>query len=154
MYFFIKTLLLALFINSHFSLAHYAVLSGPTELFHLNEIHNELRLDESEKQESLFSGRVTAEQAAIAAIESFLTDGNDVESPLALSLGAGEDLFSHLNRSSTKIGFMFAGEAAEHGERVENNWIIELRIPSLSDHLFFAIVDRTGKNPVYNYGFN
>lgn len=149
-----KYLLILLSFVTLLSPAHFAVLQGPLEQFHLTETHNELRLDESEKQERLFPEAITAKQAAVLAIQSFLTDGTDIESPLAIAQGADVDLFSHFNRSTTRIGFMFVGEEAEHGERVNENWIIELRIPSLSDHIFFAIVDRTGHTPVYNYGFN
>ena len=44
--------------------------------------------------------------------------------------------------------------APEDGERVEENWIFVLSLPDLSDHIYWAIVDREGKLPAYNYGFN
>jgi len=42
----------------------------------------------------------------------------------------------------------------EQGERVENNWVFMLSLPTLSDHIFWSIVERSGKNQTYSYGFN
>ncbi|NJL74763.1 MAG: hypothetical protein HC892_06715 [Saprospiraceae bacterium] len=42
----------------------------------------------------------------------------------------------------------------ENGERVESNWVFMLSLPTLSDHTFWGIADRTGATPAYNYGFN
>ncbi|NBX76915.1 MAG: hypothetical protein EBQ92_10210 [Proteobacteria bacterium] len=134
-------------------IAHYAVLTAPLEPFHLTEIHNRLQVDEAQTQEELFSGEVKAEKAVTLAIESILTDGSHVESPLALA-GSREELFEHLNRPTSEINFVNVGEKPEHGESVDENWIIELRIRSLSDHIFWSVVDRAGKKPTYNYGFN
>jgi len=136
-----------------FLLAHYAVLTAPLEAFHLTETHNKLQVDEAQKQEKLFPGTIGAEKAATLAIESFLTDGSHVESPLALA-NSKEDLFTYLNQPTSEIQFVYVGEEPEHGESVNDNWIIELRIRSLSDHIFWSVVDRQGKKPTYNYGFN
>lgn len=43
---------------------------------------------------------------------------------------------------------------AENGEQVKDNWIFMLRLPTLSDHLFWIIVDRTAIKEPYVYGFN
>jgi len=134
-------------------IAHYAVLTAPLEPFHLTEIHNKLQVDEAQKQEELFPGPIQAEKAVTLALESFLSDGSDIESPLALA-GSRETLFSHLNRPTSEINFVYVGEEAEHGETVDKNWIIELRIRSLSDHIYWAVIDRTGNKSPYNYGFN
>jgi hypothetical protein len=136
-----------------FLIAHYAVLTAPLEAFHLTEIHNKLQVDEAQKQEKLFPGTIGAEKAVTLAIESFLTDSSHVESPLALA-NSKEDLFSYLNQPTSEIQFVYVGEEPEHGESVNDNWIIELRIRSLSDHIFWSVVDRMGKKPTYNYGFN
>lgn len=42
----------------------------------------------------------------------------------------------------------------EQGESTRDNWIFVLRIPTLSDHLYWVIVDRRGQNAPYIYGFN
>jgi hypothetical protein len=136
-----------------FLIAHYAVLTAPLEAFHLTETHNKLQVDEAQKQEKLFPGTIGAEKAVTLAIESFLTDGSHVESPLAIA-NSKKDLFTYLNQPSSEIQFVNVGEEPEHGESVNDNWIIELRIPSLSDHIFWSVVDRMGKKPTYNYGFN
>ena len=42
----------------------------------------------------------------------------------------------------------------EQGESADDNWIFVLRIPTLSDHLYWVIVDRQGQRAPYLYGFN
>ncbi len=42
----------------------------------------------------------------------------------------------------------------EGGESVMQHWIFMLQLPTLSDHIYWAIVDRTGEQPTYSYGFN
>ena len=42
----------------------------------------------------------------------------------------------------------------EEGERVEQNWIFFLSLPTLSDHLYWVIIDRVGEKEGYVYGFN
>jgi hypothetical protein len=39
-------------------------------------------------------------------------------------------------------------------ETVAENWIFGLRVPSLSDHYYWCIIDRKGNAAPYNYGFN
>lgn len=40
------------------------------------------------------------------------------------------------------------------GETVQDNWIFMLRLPNFSDHVHWAVVDRSGIKRAYNYGFN
>jgi len=42
----------------------------------------------------------------------------------------------------------------EQGESDQDNWVFVLYVPSLSDHLYWVIVDRQGKVAPYLYGFN
>jgi len=42
----------------------------------------------------------------------------------------------------------------ENGESVADNWVFYFKLPTLSDHLYWAIVDRTGEKEPYCYGFN
>jgi hypothetical protein len=42
----------------------------------------------------------------------------------------------------------------EQGESPQDNWIFVLHIPTLSDHLYWVIVDRRGSKAPYLYGFN
>ncbi len=109
------------------------------------------------------------------ALDSFLNDASDIESPLSIAtdlafddLGinhtfpipdnvkarAKEILVDHLNRSSTKIELLSRSETPEGGEVVDDNWILHLRVSELSDHSFWSIVHRSGKVRAYNYGFN
>jgi hypothetical protein len=42
----------------------------------------------------------------------------------------------------------------EQGESTQDNWIFVLHIPTLSDHIYWVIVDRRGSKAPYLYGFN
>ena len=116
--------------------------------------------------QATFAGnRVSFEKAFGQAVESFLTDADDIESPRSLFGDEFENgdakLKEYLNDPASKISLVQADERmdgaswypAEHGESVEKNWIFALRIPGFSDHLFWAIIPRNGEAP-YNYGFN
>ena len=59
-----------------------------------------------------------------------------------------------LDRPDAEIRLLSLGESTEGGEAVEANWILEVQIPELGDTTYFAVIDRSGANPVYNYGFN
>lgn len=42
----------------------------------------------------------------------------------------------------------------EQGESAKENWVFVLHVPTLSDHLYWVIVDRQGHKAPYLYGFN
>lgn len=42
----------------------------------------------------------------------------------------------------------------ENRESAADNWIFYLRLPQLSDHLFWIVIDRTGTQKPFLYGFN
>lgn len=42
----------------------------------------------------------------------------------------------------------------EDREPSRENWIFSLSLPALSDHIYWAVVDRTAQRETYNYGFN
>ena len=107
------------------------------------------------------------------AIESFLTDDTYPESPLGIVptkmtsyKGNESKSQQHLEKVIELInsggslcmpdieGAPDSCAHAEEGEEVERNWIFLLQIPDLSDHMFWAVVPKDGKAPVYNYGFN
>jgi len=109
------------------------------------------------------------------ALDSFLNDDSDMESPLSIAAILAFDdlgvnytfpvpdfvkarakaiLVDHLNRSSAKIALLPRSESPEGGEIVDDNWILHLRIADLSDHSFWSIVHRSGEVRAYNYGFN
>lgn len=141
-----------------------------------------LKISEREAfhQENEYKGTVTFEDALRSAMNSFLNDSEDDESPLTLTtdlvldklhegnipdsqnLGnykpiARELLIGFLNNPSTVLELVRNSSQSrqpEDGESIESSWIFYLYIPSLSDHLHWAVVDRNGKQPAYNYGFN
>jgi hypothetical protein len=110
-----------------------------------------------------FENKVSFEDALRDALRSFMEDDTDLESPLGLikdDFRSSEEerkviLFDYLNKPSTFLRLV-AVEVGypEHGESIKKNWVFQLVIKSYSDHLYWAIVDRAGKHPVYNFGFN
>ncbi len=116
-------------------------------------------------QAELHGGEVDFETALSGALNSFLTDGRDIESPLSLvsDLRDGpcldpdntERVRCFLNRDTALLELFGAeGFSPENGEGIEENWIFILRAESLSDHIQWAIIDRTGARAPFNYGFN
>ncbi|MBW2460681.1 MAG: hypothetical protein JRH11_03475 [Deltaproteobacteria bacterium] len=107
-----------------------------------------------------------------AAIKSFLGDDTDVESPLALLVDAddsatcpqedpAERLRCHMSQPDTLLALVPRRDDAddavyppEHRESIDENWVFYLSMPSVSDHLFWAVVPHTNFGAAYNYGFN
>jgi hypothetical protein len=132
------------------------------------------------EQVALDNNRISFEESLRRALHSLLNEGEDVESPrslvievFALSPESTPDfeavVFDHLARffntgTLTLVPIYDPEDEAswdripvalpESRERVEDNWIFALSLPDLSDHVYWAIVDRTGEKPAYNYGFN
>lgn len=117
-------------------------------------------------QSTEFKNSVSFKDALRSALKSFMEDGTDLESPLGLIkndyFGRPQEeqkkiLFEYLNQPDTYLQLVSIDEgicSAERGESIKENWIFFLRIKSYSDHLHWAIVDRSGKRATYNYGFN
>lgn len=159
---------------SSLAFSHYAVIGRPLHRFGLDKMKNDLRVEEAQTQERLFPGTIQAEKAVFLALRSFLRDASDIESPLALATQlaleeinlpleannpwvvkrAKEILHVNLNQYTSELRFVSPDEKPEHGETVKRNWIIRLKIPTLSDHIFWAVVERSGAIAPYNYGFN
>ncbi len=95
---------------------------------------------------------------AFAAEHSLSSPGAQL--PQHLKRGAQNLLRDHLNRESTRLTLYRNRELnpdifpPEKGESAEENWIFALDIPSLSDHLYWIVVDKQGMSGSYVYGFN
>ena len=126
-----------------------------------------IRLPEADidRQEQDYPGPVNFNEALVEAIDSFLNDGSDLESPRSLASDVRDgpclqaDLTERvrcfLNRDTAFLELYGSeGFAPENREPIEQNWIFILRAESLSDHIQWAIVDRSGARPTFNYGFN
>jgi hypothetical protein len=106
------------------------------------------------------------------AIESYLTDNSNPGSPLAVvphSINAYRGNASKPQQHLEKLRELINDGGsicmpdiegasdqcfhAEEGEDVSKNWIFLLQVPELSNHKFWAIISKDGKEPVYNYGF-
>lgn len=119
---------------------------------------------------------VTFPEALKSAIETWSHDGSHLESPLNISIDLALEVLNrpysdrdnpdviqkgreimeeHLARPNTRIRLLKLAEENPYGpETPHTAWIFRMKIPSLSDHIFIAIVPRDGSVPAYNYGFN
>ena len=156
--------------SSHPLQENHAIYSNArrivSEEFGLVNMRIEIFASEVQNQAVGFDNKIIFEDALRAALQSFMEDSSDLESPLGLikdnffsgsKEGSKAILFEYLNRSSTFLKLiMFDTKEGypEHGESIQENWLFQLKISSFSDHLYWAIVDRSGKLPPYNYGFN
>ncbi len=112
--------------------------------------------------------KVTFVDALKLAIQSFLEDDTEIESPLgqmlndpgAFGLPQGADkaaatkvLRSYLNQPTSTLTLQTAKSQypPENGEKVDTNWIFLLELKEISG-LYWAIVDRSGTKAAYNYG--
>lgn len=148
--------------------ADYAPALEVVRGFRLYNLAVDIQGGEVLRQAAAFKSRVSAEKAVALALESFLNDFEDPDSPLSLTLqtlaveGAGsqkvflvqrarERLFSMLNREEAELRLAAAGKKAGRGEEVSGNWIFSLKLPAFSGYTHWAVVNRaSGK--VYNYG--
>ena len=115
--------------------------------------------------------KVSFIDALSKAINSFLYDGKDIESPFSyikndpessgLPRDADNDALSerlrtYMNLASTSI-ILITDEyqyKPEHGETVADNWSFRLNATTFSADMHWAIVDRQGVKATYNYGFS
>ncbi|GIW34020.1 hypothetical protein [Meiothermus sp.] len=108
-------------------------------------------------------------EALEAAIRSFIEDGEDDESPLGLieSDPSAYDLSDEPDTEELQNAvkdFMNAGDSQltlitpesplqpDGGENPNKFWVFLLQMPTLSEHRWWAIVDKNGRNETYNYG--
>ena len=145
------------------------------EEFNLSGLNIQLPLEEINRQNKQMNNNVDFLNALRMALASFITDGESNESPKSLLI---EFAFEHFGleyefpyseqvekrsqelvkqfmlQQSSVLSILGQAEQAEFGETTENYWIFTLYLGDLSDHYYWAIVDREGIVPTYNYGFN
>lgn len=108
-------------------------------------------------------------EALEAAITSFIEDGDDDQSPLGL-IGADPSAYDLSDEPEPEElqnavrDFMNAGDSQltlitpesplqpDGGENPNKYWVFLLQMPSLSEHRWWAIVDKNGCRNTYNYG--
>lgn len=138
-----------------------AIVNRVLEEYGLSSMGIEIDAPEARAQDEL--GAVKFEGALRKALDSFLKDGDDPESPYGLI--AEDEMYGrpraeieakvkdYLNQPSTTFRLHARGDLPEHGESTDTNWVFGLYIDTLSDHGHWAIVDRASGD-TYNYGFN
>lgn len=130
--------------------------------------HLTIKIDDEEvrRQEAFFPGSMQIMAAFKKALFSFINDGSDNESPLSIALDlCGKEIdvdcqkrivMDYLNDQNSVLQLLSLNDEKMmpiYGEKHDNQWLFLLKIPHLSDHLYWAIVSRNG-DTVYNYGFN
>ncbi|MFM9947376.1 MAG: hypothetical protein ACKV1O_05505 [Saprospiraceae bacterium] len=134
--------------------------------------------EEVKLQRSFPENKVSFENALRWALDSFLKDGGGKESPRSIAMNVfnlppegGDDRETKLenrlrevmdrgkfyllpNLKTEEDWDNFDFPPPQNGENVKDFWIFGLYIPDLSDHTFWALIDRKGKKETYNYGFN
>ena len=132
-----------------------------------------LSFDEWDLYSQFYEGTVSFADALDAAIQSFIEDGDDIESPRSILLDADDDpecpqedladrVRCYMSRSDSHLAIVhddIGNEQPrvyppENGESIAEYWIFFLEMDRLSDHFFWAIVDRNDVSNVRNYGFN
>ncbi len=151
------------------------------EEYRFKELQWEIESGEIVKQEKLPNNEVKFVYALKEALRCFLYDDRDIESPRSLIRKAfqlfpervedAEERLDAFVRKVMEAGTLylipyFEGELSkeerenmvfyppEWGERPAGNWLFGLRLPKLSDHLYWAVIDRRGHRRTYCYGFN
>ena len=140
-----------------------------SEEFGLVNITLVIPVPEVHRQSTAFKNNVAFEDALRFAVKSFMEDDRDLESPLFIMKDgsdkseqeAKELLFEYLNTPSTTLGLVFPDDDGDHWppqseviESIQENWIFFLFVGPYGDYIHWAIVDRSGEQPAYNYGFN
>jgi hypothetical protein len=138
----------------------------------LSQISASFPADEVAAQACKLKNTVSFAAALGDAIQSFLKNADDVESPLALMEEADPDptcpqargteqVRCTMNRKSSILGIVYR-DGQRHGsiwgpennDSVVDNWVFYLHMDDFTDHMFWAVADRAGKSPTFNYGFN
>jgi hypothetical protein len=132
----------------------------------ITELEVILPPDEVCAQQEQYDNLVSFSAAVEAAVLSFLSDAEDMDSPLArlefveggpcLAGDPSDRVRCFMDRedSSFELIGSLSRFPPEHRESLAENWSFYLSMDALSDHLFWGIVDRSGAQPAYNYGFN
>ncbi len=118
------------------------------------------------RQDRVYNNTFGFEHAFRLALTSFLEDYKNPDSALSNTLRnigapgspsksdlkkARQLMLDTMNRPDSRIALVspYRLYQPENGEAVAANWVFYLR---LGDKSYWAIVDRTGENPAYNYG--
>ncbi len=105
-------------------------------------------------QNTRFGGDVGFEHALAVALYHLLCDEREPDNPASMLRRYG---FRFLCNAWLTLQDADA-PSPPGGERVEDAWIFVLSMPSLSDHVYWAVVPRrrgvSSRVPVHVYGFN
>ncbi|MBU6340605.1 MAG: hypothetical protein KGS48_03845 [Bacteroidetes bacterium] len=132
------------------------------------------------RQTNIPSNKMGFEEALADALKCLLTDSEHTETPLNIvtevftdaspkAADYAQKLEAEIQRyfNTGRLGLLpdydvdnpdswenLPYNIPENRETVADNWIFVLALPDLSDHIYWAIIDRTGEKAAYCYGFN
>lgn len=135
-----------------------------------------VRIDFKEvERQSRFDSKIQYKEALSTALDTFISFGIDEpETPANLvtedyhhqecsQKDRDDRVKCWLNKGDSSIHIVYrdyntlsydVSSRPEWGESVLANWIFHVKMPSLSDHLHWAVIDRSSHKPPYGYSFN
>ncbi|MCG2724795.1 MAG: hypothetical protein L6420_00835 [Elusimicrobia bacterium] len=136
------------------------------------EVNILISKQETDYQEKAMKGGMPFKSALEKAFESIMIDDRQKDSLYQFALGKAykklkiepqypapkiavketvEILKTNINSGESEIKILGLSKIADRGESAKSNWVFYLHVPEISPKGFFIIVDRSGKNAVYNY---
>ena len=142
--------------------------------FRINNSNFSFDTAEVNLQEIKFPAKLNFHKALFTALKTMFNDKQDQEAPLnlvqetffdfreGLSKQVKEKLRELLNENTSFMRLVPVVikdttpyvYPPENNESLRVNWVFYLKIASLSDHLYWVVVDRNNKENPYIYGFN
>lgn len=130
-----------------------ANLASSSEVFDAAQL--DISMGEALAQARVFPGDVCVRDALNLALRLLVTSDEDSESPRALLGDHGRHMFAH---PDSRLTLLARGSMTPRAEQPAHAWIFVLRMPALSDHIFYAVIGRQrdyrGRIHGYTYGFN
>jgi hypothetical protein len=123
------------------------------EKFNLPSIKFDFNRNEIAIQADKYSSLVSFKAAAIEAMRSFLYDTHNTNSLLSTAIrDTGEpEVKTYINSIINNPGTSFGIYHEDSSESLTHNWIFYISSESLKLN-FWAVVDRKGEKPTYNFG--
>jgi OOP family OmpA-OmpF porin len=146
--------------------------------FKLSQLAYQIDPADVEEQEQLPGNQIAFTDALRLALDTLLTSNSPRESPRYIiqevfglfpeeDPEAGEKITEHLreflqqgelrllpNEDWSDYDAEFDFNPPEERESGDLNWVFSLSLPTLSDHIYWIIVPRSGEEEAFIYGFN
>lgn len=145
-------------VRKEFNLPHISVQIDANELAQQSELEGEVSFEIALRFAliSLFEDEMAPETPRGLVIQVHQLSPEGYPDGQAYERAVADKLRSYLNDGAT-LSLLPQGDrpSLDHpkeGEQVADHWIFVLQVPKLSDLSYWAIVQRDGQRPAYNYG--